>query len=216
MPDVEVRPVRTGEYAAVGELTASTYVAEGFASEGYATTLRDVTDRATQATVLVALVDEQLAGSVTVATAGGDYAEDTEPGTAVIRMLVTSRDFRGLGVGRALVEQAIVAARAAGCSVVRLSTGPTMHAAHRLYERLGFTRTPDRDWSPLPDIELLTYMLPLTVCAQCGDPGSHPACEQALLLEPPRYCVWCGRRMVVQVHPTGWSARCVEHGTLEG
>ena len=24
----------------------------------------------------------------------------------------------------------------------------------------------------------------------------------------------CGRRMVVQVTPTGWSARCVEHGTI--
>ncbi|MFG7942814.1 hypothetical protein Q8723_13155, partial [Streptomyces cacaoi] len=23
-----------------------------------------------------------------------------------------------------------------------------MHAAHRLYERLGFVRTPERDWQP--------------------------------------------------------------------
>jgi len=39
-----------------------------------------------------------------------------------------------------------------------------MHAAHRIYERLGFTRTPDRDWNPLPepyDITLLTYVLTL-------------------------------------------------------
>jgi hypothetical protein len=37
-----------------------------------------------------------------------------------------------------------------------------------------------------------------------------------LALEPPRFCTGCGRRMKVQVHPRGWSATCVEHGTLVG
>ena len=36
-----------------------------------------------------------------------------------------------------------------------------MHAAHRLYERLGFTRTPERDWSPTPWVHLVTYVLAL-------------------------------------------------------
>jgi hypothetical protein len=39
-----------------------------------------------------------------------------------------------------------------------------MHAAHRIYERLGFVRTPERDWNPVPhldDIALLTYELTL-------------------------------------------------------
>jgi hypothetical protein len=31
-------------------------------------------------------------------------------------------------------------------------------------------------------------------------------------LEPPRYCGFCRRRLVVQVTPRGWTARCVEHG----
>jgi hypothetical protein len=35
-----------------------------------------------------------------------------------------------------------------------------------------------------------------------------------LTLEPPRFCTVCGRRMVVQVTPAGWTARCVEHGTV--
>jgi hypothetical protein len=37
-----------------------------------------------------------------------------------------------------------------------------------------------------------------------------------LAMEPPRFCVECARRMKVQVHPRGWSATCVEHGTLIG
>jgi ribosomal protein S18 acetylase RimI-like enzyme len=36
-----------------------------------------------------------------------------------------------------------------------------MHAAHRLYERLGFTRVPERDWSPVPGVQLVAYALPL-------------------------------------------------------
>lgn len=216
MPGVEVRGARAAEHTAIGELTASTYLAEGYADEDYAVTLRDVAARASQTTILVALVEGRLAGSLTVVTGGGDYAEQAESGAAVVRMLVTDPQLRGSGVGTALVTEAITRARRARCSVVRLSTGVRMHAAHRLYERLGFTRTPERDWSPVPGVELLTYVLPLIVCAHCGEPGEHPACRAALELEPPRYCVWCGRRMVVQVHPSGWSARCVEHGTSSG
>jgi GNAT superfamily N-acetyltransferase len=211
---VLVRPALASEHARIGELTASTYVAEGYAGDDYAEHLRDVADRSAHATVLVAVLDDQVVGSVTVATRGGPYAENHHAGTAVVRMLVTDPACRGRGVGTALVDAAISLAREEHCSVVRLSTLASMSAAHRVYERRGFTRTPDRDWSPMPDLPLLTYELTLTVCALCGQPGSHPPCIAALELEPPRYCASCGRRMVVQVHPTGWSAKCVEHGTI--
>jgi hypothetical protein len=44
--------------------------------------------------------------------------------------------------------------------------------------------------------------------------GDHGACRAARQMEPPRYCTRCRRRMVVQVTPTGWTARCSEHGAL--
>ena len=34
-------------------------------------------------------------------------------------------------------------------------------------------------------------------------------------LEAPRYCQICGRRMVVQVRPNGWSAQCSRHGLID-
>ncbi|MGX0118066.1 biotin synthase auxiliary protein BsaP [Corynebacterium otitidis] len=34
-------------------------------------------------------------------------------------------------------------------------------------------------------------------------------------LEPPRYCQLCGRRMKVQVRPSGWQATCSRHGSLD-
>jgi ribosomal protein S18 acetylase RimI-like enzyme len=209
---LEVRTALLSEHAAVGELTASTYLDEGFADEHYAGVLRDVDARAEAATVLVAVLDGRVIGSVTVATEGGAYAENADPGDAVIRMLVTHPAARGSGAGSALVDRALELAREAGCMAVRLSTQSSMTAAHRIYERLGFTRTPDRDWSPVPGVDLLTYVLPLVFCGWCGKPGSHTECADPL--EPPRYCTQCRRRMVVQVHPTGWSARCVEHGTV--
>jgi hypothetical protein len=36
-----------------------------------------------------------------------------------------------------------------------------MVSAQRLYERLGFRRDPTHDWSSIPDIHLLAYVLDL-------------------------------------------------------
>jgi NADH pyrophosphatase NudC (nudix superfamily) len=62
-----------------------------------------------------------------------------------------------------------------------------------------------------------------TYCGHCGQrtaqgdsPASatHQSCQQRLVLEPPRYCALCGRRMKVQVTPTGWTAQCTRHAVL--
>lgn len=45
-----------------------------------------------------------------------------------------------------------------------------------------------------------------------SDDATHRQCQAARRLEPPRYCARCGRRMVVQISPGGWTARCAEHG----
>ena len=34
-------------------------------------------------------------------------------------------------------------------------------------------------------------------------------------LEPPRFCADCGRRMMVQVRPDGWWAKCSRHGLVD-
>jgi hypothetical protein len=54
-------------------------------------------------------------------------------------------------------------------------------------------------------------------CGHCGElaaVGDHAGCATALALEPPRYCTNCRRRLVVQVVPYGWTARCSRHGDV--
>ena len=56
-------------------------------------------------------------------------------------------------------------------------------------------------------------------CDQCGslaELGDHLRCAWRRTLEPPRFCAHCARRMVVQVTPTGWTARCSRHGERRG
>lgn len=64
----------------------------------------------------------------------------------------------------------------------------------------------------------MTAMDQALYCAWCGkedDRAAHEKCRARLaLVDPPRYCVHCARRMVVQVTPAGWVARCSRHGQL--
>ncbi|KFF99963.1 acetyltransferase [Streptomyces scabiei] len=167
--DITIRHVAPDEYATLGEITAQAYLGDGLLDFGesdvYLGELRDVAKRAAEADVLVALADGRVLGGVTFVPAGGPMADIAAAGEAEIRMLAVAPEARGRGVGEALVRACVERARTVeGCVRVVLSTQRTMRAAHRIYERLGFTRTPERDWNPLPDvfdISLLTYELTL-------------------------------------------------------
>jgi GNAT superfamily N-acetyltransferase len=49
------------------------------------------------------------------------------------------RDYRGRGLGHAMLTWAISQARQRGCALVQLTTDKSRAGAHRFYERLGFT-----------------------------------------------------------------------------
>ena len=163
------RPVATGEavtveaatpadYPRIGELTVNGYVVDDLAPEKYLPHLADVARRAQLAEILVAREpDRGIVGAVALVLSG-DFGEvlvsDHE---SAFRMLVVDPATRGRGVGELLVRACLERARAAGKRRMVLSTDVRMAAAHRLYERLGFTRLPERDWSLLPGVDLLVY-----------------------------------------------------------
>ncbi|GAA2419448.1 GNAT family N-acetyltransferase [Actinomadura vinacea] len=161
---VLVRSALPADYVRVGELTVEVYVRGGLIPSGssYVTTLGDAADRAAKAELLVAEVAGEIAGAVAYCPSDSPYAELAGPDEGEFRMLAVLEGSRGGGVGRALVQACVDRARAAGLAALRLSTQPNMRSAQRMYERMGFERTPGRDWSPVPGLELMTYALALT------------------------------------------------------
>lgn len=57
---------------------------------------------------------------------------------AIIESVHVHADWRGRGVGSALVRHAIAHARDAGCGIVQLTSDRRRERAHAFYERLGF------------------------------------------------------------------------------
>ncbi|MDP5185521.1 GNAT family N-acetyltransferase [Blastococcus sp. BMG 814] len=158
LPAVRIGPALPADHDRIAALTVQVYVDGGLASAGYAAELADVAGRARVAELLVARDEAgELIGSVAFVP-GGDFGEVLEsPDEAGFRMLVVDPRARGRGVGAALVHECLTRAREAGRRRVVISTGTRMTAAHRLYERLGFTRLPERDWTPVPGVDLLVY-----------------------------------------------------------
>lgn len=58
---------------------------------------------------------------------------------AQIEAVRVAESLRGTGVGAAMIHWAIDEARGRGCALVQLTTDKSRVAAHRFYERLGFT-----------------------------------------------------------------------------
>ncbi len=157
-----VQPASTDDHSRIARLSVEAYMGDGLVEESYAAQLADVAGRARRAELLVARDRTgAVVGSVALVLSG-DFGEILESeDEAAFRMLVVDPAARGRGVGEALVRECLGRARAAGKRRMVLSTDPRMAAAHRLYDRLGFTRLPERDWSPRPGIDLLAYALDL-------------------------------------------------------
>lgn len=166
MSEVTIRPAREDELPAVGELTFEAYRANGYLDGredgSYARQLRDARPRYEQAELLVAVDDAgTILGTVAIALPGTPWREIGGPDELEFRMLAVSPAARGRGVGEALTRRVLDRAAELGCTAVALSSSRLMHAAHRLYERLGFQRTPELDWSPEPGVQLIAYRLAL-------------------------------------------------------
>jgi len=158
---VRIRRAGAEDLAAVGEVTVAAYA--GFVlgpSDPYIGRLRDTAARAAQAELWLAEDDGTVLGTVTVCPTGSVWREISRPGEGEFRMLAVSPPAQGRGVGEALARFAIDRFATQGVHAMVVSSLSTMHAAHRLYERLGFLRDVERDWSPAPGVELLAYVLP--------------------------------------------------------
>lgn len=157
---MQVRRAAPADLAVVGEITVAAYEQFTLGPEDpYVEKLRDSTSRAEEAELWVAEDEGTLLGSVTWCPKGSAWREISEPDEGEFRMLAVAPRARGRGVGAALARHCIALSKADGDRGMVLSSLPAMSDAHRLYSRLGFTRLPERDWSPMPGVDLVAFTL---------------------------------------------------------
>jgi len=164
---IEVREAVPGELPAAGRLVAEAYLAlPGARRNAYLERVADATGRARECTVLVAVEDGRVVGSVSyVDGPDNPYADVVKAGEAGFRMLGVAIAEQGRGIGRRLVQACLDLARRDGRTAVAIATSSSMTRAHALYERVGFQRAPERDFEPVAGVRLWAFVRPLSAPA---------------------------------------------------
>ncbi|WP_227851611.1 GNAT family N-acetyltransferase [Clostridioides sp. ES-S-0123-01] len=80
--------------------------------------------------LILAFVDENLAGCVALKKLENDVCE--------LKRLYVRDKFRGLKIGKILLEEIVKEAKKIGYTYMRLDTLPSMKSAQGLYEKIGF------------------------------------------------------------------------------
>ena len=143
-PPIVIEAAHAGDAPAVIELIGRVFAEYGFSWDPALEVpdLFDLERRYGGATgaFWVARMDGRVVGSVGV--------ERLPDGGAELHRLYLDATLRGRGVGRALVEAVLGWCRGAGIRRLVLWSDTRFDRAHRLYERMGFTQTGERE---LPD-----------------------------------------------------------------
>jgi GNAT superfamily N-acetyltransferase len=163
-----IRDARADELDAIREVTLAAYAEYGAVMPepvwlGYRRQLLATLDSEGPAERIVAERNGVIVGSVLLfppATSayGGAAARVDCP---EVRLLAVVPAARGLGVGTALMNECARRARAGGATVLGLHTTDIMQAAVRMYERIGYVRAPDLDFTPARGIVVKGYRLDL-------------------------------------------------------
>ncbi len=157
---MRLRRATEADHEAIGEVTVAAYTEYSNATEGgYVDYLRDAATRDREAELWLAEDEEtgEVLGTVTLCPVGSPWREIGADDEAEFRMLGVGPKAQRRGVGSALMDLVVRRAREDGMAAIVLSSLEEMTAAHRIYERQGFERVPDRDWSPVPGVDLIAF-----------------------------------------------------------
>lgn len=158
-----IRPAREEDLEAVGRLCVEAYDDAGQLEPGspYAETLVDARGRAADSLVLVAERDGALVGTVTICLPGSTSREIGQDDEVEFRFLAVAPSAQRTGVADALVRAAEEHAVEVGAARLAICVRDTNTGAAAMYARRGFSRVPERDWSPRPGVDLLVLTRPV-------------------------------------------------------
>lgn len=147
--DVRVRLIRPDEIEAVSMLVEAAYAGDFELSAGYRAEIVAVAQRARDHQVWVATdaASGDLLGTVSTPRPRRTISALARTGELDFRFLGVASGARRRGIATLLVEHVLLLARLRGLSRVVLNTGPDMVAAQRVYERLGFERLHEREYT---------------------------------------------------------------------
>lgn len=168
---MQIRPIRPDEHEALAAITVEAYrrLQGGRPLGPYEDELRAVPARAADSVVLVAVDGSEVLGGVTyVPDTGRAMSEFSDPEGAGVRTLAVRPQRQGEGIGRALMQACIEAARADGRARIILHSTEVMEVARKMYAAMGFVETPTLDeWVSTsgdggePDLRLIAFVLEL-------------------------------------------------------
>jgi len=167
---VIIRPIDSSEATAVGELLVNAYIVGGHlsAESPYTRELSDVDSRLEY--TWVAEVDGDIVGTICLCPRDG-----TSPAVLCreneyeFRFLAISPDSWSGGVGQALVAECEAQAVTRGAEQMVISVVDLNKRALKFYALQGYSRMPERDWSPVrtpdPDADSSPDTAPVRILA---------------------------------------------------
>lgn len=169
-PDViTIRESRPADRTAIEAITLAAYaqyatMLPASLWEAYRRNIVAALADAKRATQIVAEREGALVGSVLLYPADADTGapgrgEATMHRWPEVRLLAVAPPARRSGAGRRLMEECVRRARGSGATALTLHTTDMMQVARHLYQRMGFERAPDLDFSPAPGITVKGYRL---------------------------------------------------------
>jgi ribosomal protein S18 acetylase RimI-like enzyme len=160
---VRIRPATGADYEVAGAICVAAYGAGDQLVGDYGEELADVAGRAGISEVLVADDPDTgaVVGTVTFVPPGSPLAELAGDDEAEFRMLAVDPSAQGRGIGSALTRACLDRAAALGYAAVAIYTLSTNATAIGMYERLGFVRVPERDWTFEEGLTLVALRAPV-------------------------------------------------------
>jgi ribosomal protein S18 acetylase RimI-like enzyme len=162
--EVDVRPATADDHAAIDALALEAWqvLKPGYDPQRWNELLASVGKMSTLARegrLFVVATAQQVGGAVGYMPPGRSNPKIFPLDWPSIRMLVVRPSHRGRGLGKALMNACIRAAREDGARCIGLHTSPIMEVALPMYLRLGFIK--DADLPPIAGAPYARYVLTL-------------------------------------------------------